>query len=335
MKKKYLGWALFVGLMMTAMACSNGQNDMEMPQTPDNTEEMVECFFTDETADTKVSVTDKMKSKWDAGDKVTLWIGDSKTDTRPCVFKTENGGNSGAAFHGMVPKGVNSLCYYAFYPEVNGNMKDGKVTFRIPADGTVRQKKANSSEHLAAYRAMYAPMVTRTVASSELTGINFKQLTSLLVFDIMNMRKQMVDVSEVVITADKPVFYEEASFEPAGDNTEAEQMGEPVKSITLSLGNTDAGVKLDAQNGRIIAYLPIVPSALFDGASMKLMLKVDGKELASLAISADDFAESRVKRFEQGKFYIFYLDVLTSEIHWDVNKSIADWENGGVIDIPV
>lgn len=335
MKTRYFGWAFLMGVMMTVAACSSEQGNMEMPQRPGEAEELVEYSFTAETGATRISVNDKVQTVWNVGDQVTMWIGTSKTDAQPYVFETNEDGVSNAAFHAMVPKSVNSLCYYAFYPAVKERTNDGKVTFGIPVDGTVRQNTANNSKHLAAYRTMYAPIVNRSVASTELTGVNFKQLTSLLVFDIMNMRKDMVDVSEVVVVANRPVFYEEATFEPGGENVMAEQTGEPVSSVTLSLGDGENGVKLDAQNGRMIAYLPLIPTASLEGASVKLMLKVNGQELASLAVSSDDLQAARVTRFEQGKFYIFYLDVLTSEIHWDTDKSIAEWENGGTIDIPV
>ena len=151
----------------------------------------------------------------------------------------------------------------------------------------------------------------------------------------MNMRKDIIDVSEVVVMASKPVFYEEAAIEPGTEEVTVEQTGDPVNSVALSLGDTDNGVKLEAQNGRMIAYMPIVPSASLQGVNIKLILKVNGQEMASLVVSAEDLMAARVTSFEREKFYMFYLDVLTSEIYWDANKSIADWENGGVIDIPV
>lgn len=336
MMKKIYGVRMFLmGAVITLAACSSGQEDMEMPQNPVQPEEMVEYSFTDNATGTKASVNEKVQAVWDAGDKVTMWIGDSKGTTMPYVFETDKGGENGAVFHGMVPKSVNSLCYYAFYPEMTKNTITGKLTFSIPADGTVRQEEANSSSHLAAYRAMYAPVVTRTVASTSLTGVHFRQLTSLLVFDIMNMRKDIIDVSEVVVMASKPVFYEEAAIEPGTEEVTVEQTGDPVNSVALSLGDTDNGVKLEAQNGRMIAYMPIVPSASLQGVNIKLILKVNGQEMASLVVSAEDLMAARVTSFEREKFYMFYLDVLTSEIYWDANKSIADWENGGVIDIPV
>lgn len=335
MKKIYRGRMLLMGAVITLAACSNGQDDMEMPQNPVQPEEMVEYSFTDNATGTKASVNEKVQTVWDAGDKVTVWIGDSKGTTMPYVFETDKGGVNGAAFHGMVPKSVNSLCYYAFYPEMSKKTKTGKLTFSIPTDGTVRQEEANSSRHLAAYRAMYAPVVTRTVSSTSLTGVHFRQLSALLVFDIMNMRKNVIDVSEVVVMASKPVFYEEAAIGLGSEVVTVEQTGEPVNSVTLSLGDTDNGVKLEPLNGRMIAYLPIIPTASLEGVDIKLILKVNGQEMASLVVSAEDFVASRVTHFEQEKFYMFYLDVLTSEIYWDADKSIADWENGGVIDIPV
>ena len=312
MMKKIYGVRMFLmGAVITLAACSSGQEDMEMPQNPVQSEEMVEYSFTDNATGTKASVNEKVQAVWDAGDKVTMWIGDSKGTTMPYVFETDKGGENGAVFHGMVPKSVNSLCYYAFYPEMTKNTRTGKLTFSIPADGTVRQEEANSSSHLAAYRAMYAPVVTRTV------------------------RKDIIDVSEVVVMASKPVFYEEAAIEPGTEEVTVEQTGDPVNSVALSLGDTDNGVKLEAQNGRMIAYMPIVPSASLQGVNIKLILKVNGQEMASLVVSAEDLMAARVTSFEREKFYMFYLDVLTSEIYWDANKSIADWENGGVIDIPV
>lgn len=335
MKKIYRGRMFLIGAVMILAACSSGQDDMDLSQNPGGAEEMVEYSFTESNADSKASVTDKMQTAWDEGDKVTVWIGDSKDNVKPYVFETEKGGTDGAAFHAMVPKSVNSLCYYAFYPETTQNVETGKLTFSIPTDGTVRQKEANNSKHLAEYRAMYAPVVNRTVSSTLLTGVHFRQLTSLLVFDIMNMRKNVIDVSEVVVMASKPVFYEEAAIEPGTEEVTVEQTGDPVNSVALSLGDTDNGVKLEAQNGRMIAYMPIVPSASLQGVNIKLILKVNGQEMASLVVSAEDLMAARVTSFEREKFYMFYLDVLTSEIYWDANKSIADWENGGVIDIPV
>lgn len=336
MMKMIYGVRMFLmGAVITLAACSSGQEDMEMPQNPVQPEEMVEYSFTDNATGTKASVNEKVQAVWDAGDKVTVWIGDSKGTTMPYVFETDKGGENGTEFHGMVPKSVNSLCYYAFYPEMTKNARTGKLTFGIPTDGTVRQKEANSSKHLTEYRAMYAPVVTRTVASTSLTGVHFRQLTSLLVFDIMNMRKDIIDVSEVVVMASKPVFYEEAAIEPGNEDVTVEQTGEPVNSVTLSLGDTEEGVKLEAQNGRIIAYMPIIPSASLEGVSLKLIVRVNGQDMASLMISPDDLTAARVTYFAQEKFYMFYLDVLTSEIHWDADKSIANWENGGIIDIPV
>ena len=335
MERKYKGLVFLIGVMTTLAACNSVHEDIEVPQVPVQQEEMVEYSFTDNSIETKASINSKVQTIWDAGDKVTMWIGDSKGNAAPYVFETDKGGEKGAAFCGMVPKSVNSFCYYAFYPEITNNTRSGKLIFNIPTDGTVRQKEANCSKHLATYRAMYAPIVNRTVSSTSLTGVNFRQLTSLLVFDIMNMRNDIIDVSEVVVMANKPVFYEEASIELGSEDVIVEHIGEPVKSVTLSLGETDNGMKLDAQNGRMIVYMPIIPSAPLEGADIKLILKVNGQEMASLVVSAEDLAAARVPYFEKEKFYMFYLDVLTSEIYWDANKSIADWENGGIIDIPV
>lgn len=293
--------------------------------------------FKENGASSKASVVetdDAVSFRWDKSDQVTMWVGPDESNVSPYVFRTELGGVGSAEFEAYLPRETESLYYYGFYPAVD-NVED-TVTVSVPVDGTICQSTPDNSLHLASYRAMFAPPVTRDSSSTVLEGVNFKHLTSLFVFDITNAYTKSIEVSQVRVKASQPIFYDRATYAPGSGNEEMNvSSSSPVEEVILTLGNDDSGLLVSENEGTLRAFLPLIPTANLTDVSLTVAVLVDDSLLESLALSSDEIMSVGVDRFLPGHYYQFYLDIDGTNVTWDMNKSIEAWELGGIIDVPI
>lgn len=333
--KRRFSWAAVVAL--AGIHLLSGCDSEKTPglEAPDG--EWVRYGFQDEVASGRASVEvdEPFRFRWDAGDRVTMWIGADEADASPYVFQTERGGVGGASFEGLLPKEKESRYYFGFYPASDGGEEAGERSVIVPVDGTIRQEKANSSAHLAPYRAMFARPVSRTESHTTLEGVNFKHLTSLLVFELTNSRNAPTRVSGVTLRASRPVFFGQASFLPGSGQEELTPISDAVDEVTLTLGDDSSGMLLEASGGMARAFLPLIPSASLEDVSLSVVVCADGERQESLSLSPAELQEAGVDRLLPGHYYHFYLDMDGFGVTWDMEKSVEAWEQGGIIDIPV
>lgn len=280
-----------------------------------------------------VETDDAVPFRWDESDQVTMWVGQNVSNVSPYVFRTESGGVGSAQFEAFLPRETESLYYYGFYPAVEDEISE--VTVSVPVDGTIRQSIPDNSSHLAPYRVMYAPAVRRETGGTILEGVSFNHLTSLFVFDITNIRAESIHVSEIRVKASQPIFYDQATYLPGSGSEEVNVISNPVTEIVLTLGNDVSGLPISGRNGKLRAFLPLIPTASLAGVSISLAMRVDDRLLESLSLMADELEAAGVDRFQAGHYYHFYLDIDGANVTWDMDKSVDAWELGGIIDIPL
>lgn len=334
--KNYLRMALCAPLFGTLLlaGCDSDNNDDWGVEDPDDN--LVRYTFQEKGVSSKASVVetdDAVPFRWDESDQVTMWVGQNESNVSPYVFRTESGGVGSAQFEAFLPRETESLYYYGFYPAIEDEINE--VTVSVPVDGTIRQSIPDNSSHLAPYRVMYAPAVRRETGGTVLEGVSFKHLTSLFVFDITNIRAESIYVSEIRVKASQPIFYNQASYLPGSGSEEVNLISNPVTEIVLTLGNDVSGLRINERNGKLRAFLPLIPTTSLAGVSISLAMRVNDCLLESLSLTADELGTAGVNRFQAGHYYHFYLDIDGANVIWDMDKSIEAWELGGIIDIPL
>lgn len=335
--KNYLRIALCTSLFGTFLlvGCDSDNNDDWGVEVPDSNQ--VRYTFQEKGASSSkasvVETDDAMSFRWDESDQVTMWVGLDESNVSPYVFRTETGGVGSTQFEAFLPRETESLYYYGFYPAIED--EKAEVPVSVPVDGTIRQAIPDNSSHLAPYRVMFAPAVRREVGGTVLEGVSFKHLTSLFVFDITNIRAGSINVSEIKVKASQPIFYDRASYLPGSGAEEVKVISSPVGEATLTLGSGESGLWIGERNGKLRAFLPLIPTASLAGVSLSLAVRVDDRLLESLSLTADEIATAGVDRFLPGHYYHFYVDIDGANITWDMDKSIDAWELGGIVDIPL
>lgn len=316
------------------VGCDSDNNGDLGVEVPDGNP--VRYTFQEKGASSKASVVetdDAVPFRWDELDQVTMWVGQDESNVSPYVFRTESGGVGSAQFEAFLPRETESLYYYGFYPATGDGINE--VTVSIPVDGTVRQAIPDNSSHLAPYRAMFAPAVRRETGGTVLEGVGFKHLTGLFVFDITNIRAASIHVSEIKVKASQPIFYDLATYLPGSESEEVKVISNPVTETALTLGNDVSGLRIGERNGKLRAFLPLIPTASLAGVSLSLAVRVDGRLIESLSLTADELETAGTGRFQAGHYYHFYLDIDGANVVWDMDKSVDAWELGGIIDIPL
>lgn len=316
MKKTYrplLLPVLCAWLAAAATSCSNDDNGLQQP----GQENYVTYTFRSEAADTRASVDETDYTfRWDAGDQVSIYMGNDIDDTQACTFTTQQGGSGSADFSYTGPA-VEHACYTGFYPRVS-NPSDKNPVIKIPATDIVQTAPDNST-HLKLYRAMYTETVSGAPNSTELTGLRFHPLTGLLVFNLKNEGTQTVRAKYIVVEATNDVFYTRAHYAiGSGATTATPDENYRTSALTLYLG--DNGFDIAPQT-TVKAFLPILPTR--DLGSETLTLRINGVDVFSMPGSdVGDADGNGTVDLTAGHYYTFNLSVSqagedqAAEIRW-------------------
>lgn len=267
--------------------------------------------------------------RWDAGDEIMVWTGNGPENLTPCRFHTEKGGNTSATFTATTDQPVESTFYLGYYPYHSTLSLEQSVPVMVPTDGSIVQTKADDSHHLSPYRPMYTLPVTRAESDTVLTGLQFRQLTSLFVFHIMNGSGKTAEMKSVTVKADKPVFHPEGLFHiPLHANEDESPQVIPTVSTSHTALTFQGETFSVSDKGNVSGYLPILPSADLDGVSLSVELESGGKTFESLQIDG-----TQVGQFRQGYFYVFNLR-LNPDNTLALDPILEEWEKGDVTELP-
>lgn len=314
---------------LALQACTPNNDDQEMPVPP----QITYCLRAQnqDAADTRVSLDEhSYRFRWDAGDRVTVWMGYGINDAQPYIFTTADGGLGSARFSFTGPLANTQTCF-ALYP-ANGQLNGRKLKWEVPAQGIVQQA-FNLSSHLHHYRAMRSDIGLQEESSTTLPDLRFRQLTGLLIFRLTNQGQLPRTVKAVRIESDRPVFHTTGICE-AGSN-EAVQLSSAVSTLCLTLGTQ--GLELPADQQVQTAYLPILPTGDLQGATLSVVLELSSGELTTLSLKGQDIGDADgngLADFAASYYYLFNLNVEENNLIWDMDK-ITGWEEGETIEIPV
>lgn len=358
-KKLFWGILLLTGGHGLLSGCSTEELSdtnlpiYEIPEQEENTEtdqngmpnnpETVHLTFRPATtqAQSRVSVVENSTNgntnvlRWDAGDEVTIWTGNSLDDLTQCTFQTTDGGISSALFEYIGPAvetktyfGVHNATYYT---------NDKQIRFIIPTgnnNSPICQTEKNSSFHLNQYRPMYTNIVQSEENLNELTGLHFKHLSSLLVFNIINDSGRKLTVHSVTMKTDNGTpFYSEGVYLTFEGNTTRNLQPTTSRASThssytmLKLG--DNGFTSNPDEA-FTAYLSTLPTSFSASQNVLLELNIDGKSTEALAIPGNS-----INALKAGTYYRFNLRIQPNGTLIVVPVVIGDWEEGEDILIPI
>lgn len=319
--------------MLTLVSC-NGVSDgiIEDIATGDDKWKMI---MTVSEVETKASVDEsqvvsgsRLPVRWDKSDKIKMMIGSDVNDVVPCEFVLKGESSIGSAIFEYVGDKVDPYYYYGIYPSLDFD-REGNVHLSVPVDGTIQQAELDDSRHLGTYRAMYAAPVQRDECPSQLTGVMFRHLTSLIIFKIANFtnQKHYVRNIELATSDGSPIFYSQASFNPITQES-VDVTGTSVSSTSLSfIGN---GFLLPVGETHK-AYLPVLPTDDFSHTTLTIKVTMDDGEVFNTELPLA--ASESLKRFLPGTFCIFNVKKTATGL--TVGVETAGWENGTEIVIPV
>lgn len=319
--------------MLTLVSC-NGVSDgiIEDIATGDDKWKMI---MTVSEVETKASVDEsqvvsgsRLPVRWDKSDKIKMMIGSDVNDVVPCEFVLKGESSIGSAIFEYVGDKVDPYYYYGIYPSLDFD-REGNVHLSVPVDGTIQQAELDDSRHLGTYRAMYAAPVQRDECPSQLTGVMFRHLTSLIIFKIANFtnQKHYVRNIELATSDGSPIFYSQASFNPVTQES-VDVTGTSVSSTSLSfIGN---GFLLPVGETHK-AYLPVLPTDDFSHTTLTIKVTMDDGEVFNTELPLA--ASESLKRFLPGTFCIFNVKKTATGL--TVGVETAGWENGTEIVIPV
>lgn len=339
--------AAFVCLAATVAPALVAGCSSDFPQSPGNAGQITDTLTSTDSGEyrltlyasagkgTRVSIDESSVGnsqniiRWDAGDEIMVWTGESLTDLVSCRFRTEAGGNTSATFVAAAGQPLASKVYLGYYPYDSTLSVSRPVSVHVPTDGGIVQRQANDSRHLSPYRPMYTEPVVRAASDSVLTGLHFRQLTALFVFHIQNISGDMADIGSVAVKADSPVFYSHGTFslpihETQGDGSQVISEN-PTDRVVLTFEGKSFSM---ADRSILSGYLPLLPSADLSGVNLTVELQSGGRTIESLQIDG-----SRVGQFRQGYFYVFNLRLKSNGL--TVDPILEEWEEGGAVDIPV
>lgn len=267
--------------------------------------------------------------RWDAGDRVMLWMGEAQT---PCIFITPEGGTYAASFTYTGPA-VETDRYFGFYPA--SERKETTQFLYIPTDGTVRQELPDHSMHLGRYRAMYTESITGRSGETTLEKIIFKPLTSLVVFKISNESGTAVSYSSVTLETSgnsQPVFYSHATYTAGSGAKEVTLPSSPTDhSVTLSLGK-EKGIPV-ASGNTFHAFLPLFPSASLTDSPLQLRITTDAGKTITRSFPGSLLRS--IGSFRTGLFYLFHIRHTPSDELSITLPTIIGWEAGGEVELTV
>lgn len=280
----------------------------------------------DESALTPASPT---VFRWDAGDRVMLWMGGAQT---PCIFSTPEGGTYAASFTYSGPA-VETSRYFGFYP-VN-DRKETTQSLYIPTDGTVRQELPDHSMHLGRYRAMYTESITGRSGETTLEKMMFKPLTSLVVFKVSNESRTTVSYSSITLETSgnsQPIFYSHATYIAGSGAKEVTLPSSPTDhSVTLSLGK-EHGIPV-APGNTFHAFLPLFPSASLTDSPVQLRITTDDGKTITRSFPGSLLRS--IGSFRTGLFYLFHIRHTPSDELNITLPTISGWEAGGEVELTV
>lgn len=355
-KKLFWGMLLLAGGHILLPGCSKeelsetNRPTQETPEQGENTEttqpdvpQTVHLTFRTGTTQTqsRASVVEGSTNggtnllRWDAGDEVTIWTGNSIDDLTQCTFQTEEGGISSALFEYIGPA-VDTKTYFGIH-NATYYTSDKQIRFTIPTgngNSPLCQTEKNSSLHLNKYRPMYTSVVQSEENLNELTGLRFKHLSSLLVFNIINDSGRKVTVHSVTMKTDNGTpFYSEGVYlrfegsSTRSPNTAASRASTRSSYTMLKLGEN--GFTSDPDEA-FTAYLSALPTSFSASQNVLLELNVNGKATEALAIPGNS-----INALKAGTYYRFNLRIQPDGTLVVIPVVIGDWEEGEDTLIPI
>lgn len=328
--KKVFFWGIMG--MLALVSCQSSSDEYIENTNPDTEKwKMTMAVSDSETRasvdENQIEVGSRLPVRWDKSDKIKMMIGTDADNVVPCEFVLQGESSIGSAVFEYEGDKVDPYYYYGIYPSLDFD-KEGYVHLCVPVDGTIQQADLDDSRHLGAYRAMYTAPVERDECSSQLTGVMFRHLTSLVIFKMTNLTDQEYCVRNIQLaTMDgTPVFYATASFNPQTQESVA-VTGDPVSSVLLGF----AGNGFPLPSGEMHkAYLPVLPTDDFSHTPLVIKLTMsDGEKLVTeLPLSASE----SLKKFTPGAYCIFNVNKTLTGL--TVGVETAGWEEGTEIIIP-
>ena len=223
--------------------------------------------------DTRTYIQDGMLLRWNEGDRVSIFVGN--TLNREYKFDGETGDNGGTFSVVDAPFGTGNelACHYAVYPYASGVKitEGGVVTATLPAEQSYAENSFGSGANT---------MVAATQDIND-TFLQFKNVCGYLKLQFYG---ENVTVKSITLTGnDREKLAGKATIVPFYDQEPAITMSDDATStITLNCGD---GVKLGTSAETATAFWIVVPPTTFD----------EGFEITITDINGSTFTKSTSK----------------------------------------